>query len=418
MECLSEKNMSSTKKNYSSQSQREYQSRENIDNIEYSNSQNSKNHQNFSNSQANNLSNNTLYHNNVPYISETYNDFSKSESMTNLNYNPQSADKSSQFNQNSNINYRNSFQNSNTKNESCFNQYYSEQKNFQGFLKDFSTNKSSKSSVSKKTNEQIENISKEQMNQVKKNLNSNNIIINNGSNNSSENNSYTINYNSKINGDIIETDRMNLNDQYQINTQYSKHNSNDLAENININNIKNPSFEKEQNIPINKNIMPKNIYIKNKILSHNNNYNCNDNNNQKYSECYEEQKISSMQKYEQLKNKIHDLEQQKQKLEQDINNEKMNDKLIQINNEKKIPFVIGNYSEFKEYENKILNNEEISYDMENSRDILGEFVDKVIERSYNLYKNRYCSTCAKLLSSGQSTKRCPKNHHRLKNNKK
>ena len=251
------------------------------------------------------------------------------------------------------------------------------------------------------------------MNQIKKKLNLAN-ITNNQNNISSENNSYTINYNSKIYSDIIDQNKINENEQYQINMQNIKNNYNDLAENDIINDNKNLTFEIEQNFSINKNNNPNNISNRNKVLNFNN-YN----NNQKYNESSEEKKIISIQKYEQLIKKIEDLQKQKQKLEQDIKNEIEDNKIIKINNEKNIPFNLGKYSEFKEYEKKILNNVEIiPYSMENNRDILGEFVDKVIERSYHVYKNRYCNTCAKLLSNGQSTRRCPKNHHKFKNNQK
>ena len=418
MECLSEKNINSSQKSSLSQYQKENQSQEFINNIYYSNSQNSPNIKNISNSKTNSLSNNTLYQNNIPYTPKTSHDFSKDESIANFKYNQQSGEKSLQLNQNLNSNFKSSLQNSNISDDLCMNQYYSEQKHIQDFLKDFSTNRTTKSSISKKSNEILENKNDEKINQIKKNLNSNDLIINNGNDvscDNNDNNSYSINYNSKINGDIIETDKMNLNEQNIINIQNNKNKSNDLAENLNINETKNPSFAIEQNISINQNNMPKNIYIKNKILNSNN---FNNNNNQKYSECYEEQKITPIQKYEKLKNEIEKLQKEKQILEQDINKEKMENKTMQINKPKKVPLSIGSYYEFKEYEKKIITNEEMPYEMENSKDILGEFVDKVIERSYNLYKNRYCSTCAKLLSNGQSTKRCPKNHHRLKNNQK
>ena len=52
--------------------------------------------------------------------------------------------------------------------------------------------------------------------------------------------------------------------------------------------------------------------------------------------------------------------------------------------------------------------------VETTKDILGNFVDKVLERSLYLYRNRNCHTCSKLLSMGMSTKKCPKCHHLLK----
>ena len=75
------------------------------------------------------------------------------------------------------------------------------------------------------------------------------------------------------------------------------------------------------------------------------------------------------------------------------------------------------YTDYKEYEKKILGNmmdDQLFEGIGTSKDILGEFVDKVLERSLYVYRNRNCHTCAKLLSMGKSTQKCPKCHHLLR----
>ena len=49
-----------------------------------------------------------------------------------------------------------------------------------------------------------------------------------------------------------------------------------------------------------------------------------------------------------------------------------------------------------------------------SHDSFGEYVDKIIKRSYRLYINRKCNVCLDLLSKGKSTKYCYKSHHKFK----
>ena len=79
-------------------------------------------------------------------------------------------------------------------------------------------------------------------------------------------------------------------------------------------------------------------------------------------------------------------------------------------------FASNDYEEYKIYEQKVMDKlakEELYADVGNTRDLLGEFVDRVIERSLYLYKNRHCHSCARLLSKGKSTEGCPKCHHLL-----
>lgn len=78
----------------------------------------------------------------------------------------------------------------------------------------------------------------------------------------------------------------------------------------------------------------------------------------------------------------------------------------------KIPFQ-GNYFEYKKYEKYILDNEEL-LNNGNEEDAFGNYVDNIIKKSYHVYTNRQCSTCAKLLTKGKSCIHCPKYHHTLK----
>jgi hypothetical protein len=80
------------------------------------------------------------------------------------------------------------------------------------------------------------------------------------------------------------------------------------------------------------------------------------------------------------------------------------------------------FDELKVYENEILEKieKENYFPSKNyEKDPLGDFIDRVIDRSLFIYKNRYnylfiirnCHTCSRLLTSGKSTNSCPKNHH-------
>jgi len=78
----------------------------------------------------------------------------------------------------------------------------------------------------------------------------------------------------------------------------------------------------------------------------------------------------------------------------------------------KIPFQ-GNYFEYKKYEKYILDNEELLNNGD-EEDVFGNYVDSIIKKSYHVYTNRQCPTCAKLLTKGKSCIHCPKFHHTLK----
>ena len=122
--------------------------------------------------------------------------------------------------------------------------------------------------------------------------------------------------------------------------------------------------------------------------------------------------------YYEYKNKIDMMEKEKKILESNLAQAKKNFKENKaLKKTKERPFKNYNYSEYKEYEKQILNrmmDEELFGEVGTTKDILGTFVDKVLDRSLYIYRNRNCHTCSKLLSMGMSTKKCPKCHHLLR----
>ena len=122
--------------------------------------------------------------------------------------------------------------------------------------------------------------------------------------------------------------------------------------------------------------------------------------------------------YYEYKNQIDIMEKEKKLLEENLKEAKRNDKMKKLYQKtKNKPFEKYEYSDYKQYEKKILNNmidEDLFDDVGTSKDILGSFVDRVLNRSLYLYKNRNCHTCSKLLSMGMSTQKCPKCHHLLR----
>ena len=112
------------------------------------------------------------------------------------------------------------------------------------------------------------------------------------------------------------------------------------------------------------------------------------------------------------------MEKEKKILESNLAQAKKNFKENKaLKKTKERPFKNYNYSEYKEYEKQILNrmmDEELFGEVGTTKDILGTFVDKVLDRSLYIYRNRNCHTCSKLLSMGMSTKKCPKCHHLLR----
>ena len=58
-----------------------------------------------------------------------------------------------------------------------------------------------------------------------------------------------------------------------------------------------------------------------------------------------------------------------------------------------------------------------SFDIKIEEDSFGKYVDNIINRSYHIYTNRQCPSCANLLSKGKSCIKCPKYHHLIKSGK-
>ena len=123
--------------------------------------------------------------------------------------------------------------------------------------------------------------------------------------------------------------------------------------------------------------------------------------------------------YYDYKNQVDIMEKEKKLLESTLKEAKQSyysNKSLQKTKQKS-PFHDYDSKNYREYEKQILNNmmnEELFGDVGTSKEILGEFVDKVLHRSLYLYKNRNCHTCAVLLSKGMSTQKCPKCHHLLR----
>jgi hypothetical protein len=62
---------------------------------------------------------------------------------------------------------------------------------------------------------------------------------------------------------------------------------------------------------------------------------------------------------------------------------------------------------------KIRQNDLFEYIENTKYDPLGDFVDRVIERSLYIYNNKNCHTCDRLLSSGKSSNYCPKHKTKI-----
>ena len=139
---------------------------------------------------------------------------------------------------------------------------------------------------------------------------------------------------------------------------------------------------------------------------------------QEEAEEFDEELPPEAKEYYEYKNKIDIMEKEKKLLQSNLIEAKKNLKEEQnLKKTKERPFKNNNYSEYRDYEKQLLNKmleEDLLGGVETTKDILGNFVDKVLERSLYLYRNRNCHTCSKLLSMGMSTKKCPKCHHLLR----
>ena len=77
-----------------------------------------------------------------------------------------------------------------------------------------------------------------------------------------------------------------------------------------------------------------------------------------------------------------------------------------------------NYLQSKKIEKEMIDNKDNEDEiLEIKEDIFGKYVDNIIKRSYRVYKNRQCPSCAVLLSKGKSCIKCPKYHHLIKTGK-
>ena len=135
-------------------------------------------------------------------------------------------------------------------------------------------------------------------------------------------------------------------------------------------------------------------------------------------EEFDEELPPEAKEYYEYRNKIDMMEKEKKILESNLAQAKKNFKENKaLKKTKERPFKNYNYSDYKEYEKQILNrmmDEDLFGEVGTTKDILGSFVDKVLDRSLYIYRNRNCHTCSKLLSMGMSTKKCPKCHHLLR----
>ena len=123
--------------------------------------------------------------------------------------------------------------------------------------------------------------------------------------------------------------------------------------------------------------------------------------------------------YYYYKNQVDMMEKEKQLLKSALKDAKQSyhSKKTMEKTKQKSPFKKYDYTNYRDYEKKILSNmmdDQLFGGIGTTKDILGTFVDKVLDRSLYVYRNRNCHTCAKLLSMGKSTQKCPKCHHLLR----
>ena len=119
-------------------------------------------------------------------------------------------------------------------------------------------------------------------------------------------------------------------------------------------------------------------------------------------------------KEEDICNTFHEEKNEIKKEENEIiennrdNRDKINEELKKTEQNNEI-----NYLEYKKYQNNIIENEDDEI-LEIKDDTFGKYVDNIIKRSYRVYKNRQCPSCANLLSKGKSCIKCLKYHHLIK----
>ena len=223
-----------------------------------------------------------------------------------------------------------------------------------------------------------------------------------------------------------DNDKYHYNNEQKNNIYLSEHKS-IHSEKMNLGNeeifnlINKENENKNDNQNENEGSQISNNYIssKNNKNINENEYSNNENNlsekkNIKYLKEVKRPSNSFKQKNKESNNKLNKVRNKENNEVKEIkeNNNINKNKIIE-----KIPFQ-GNYIEYKEYEKYILdNNHDELLNTGNEEDIFGNFVDKIIERSYHVYTNRQCPTCANLLTNGKSCAKCPKYHHLIKSSK-
>ena len=333
----------------------------------------------------------------------------------NYNYNPKSlSNKSSQqyYNNNNNEIIHNnilsiSYPDFNKYNNNDNYQYYSEQKTFNpGLLIDFSTKKSTRSSNSHYENDNEIRVKDE-------------IICKNG-----ERSSLTKMINDYVDNNYFDDNENNIKDNKMTMNSFDspeKNDDNDFIDNDNYNNI-----EFSGNKTLNSEKMNLNKEEINNLLKNNNeNENLNENEEMQLSGNYIISSKNSIIKKEKNKNRntnngTNNAILKEKKITSDDNVDKVVNNMNIIKKNKileEIPFQ-GNYIEYKQYEKYILgNNHDELLNTGNEEDIFGNFVDNIIEKSYHIYTNRQCPSCANLLTNGKSCVKCPKYHHLIKSGK-
>ena len=306
------------------------------------------------------------------------------------------------------------------------NNYYIIDDNNQNNVNNLSSNSycnnKGRSSLVKMVNEYCDNNTNDEDNYLDENIKDNKMTMNsfdssqnekikqnkNKENNNDDNDDNVINYNmNTMREKTMNSEKMNLNQE-----EISKL----------LNNEKKNENEESQ-ISMNYYITSKNK--KQEEYINNNNISNNKNNN----------KISSLKQNENIKikvnnngNKINEknvmkISKQKNKDINENKNEIIKEEKQKNKNKNKIienfPFQ-GSYIDYKQYERYILdNNHEELLNTGDDEDIFGKYIDKIIQRSYHIYTNRQCPSCANLLTNGKSCAKCPKFHHLIKagNNK-
>ena len=405
-------------------------------------------------------------------INQDYNYNPKSSSINSSGKNPEIRG------QNFLYNSQKEFNDYNPHNNNDF-QYYSEQKvfNLSNILFDISTKKSTRSTISKsKLPEKSGNKSEIKINNNDENIenqnNNNNIVINNNERSSLTKmvNEYYEN-NENDNDEKINDNKMTMN-SFDSSQNHFKNNNKKInksekeeenKEEKKVEEYKNISLEEKSLNSEKMNLDNQEIYNllneDNKIENNNNNINSESQSSNYYIESKNKNfKIESQNSKNSTKNnKLSQKKRDEKIIPKKINNKIKKDEnkfsktniqernikksntnskniileknkinkyennnncsMTKMNLNEKIPFQ-GNYIDYKKYEKYILdsNNDEL-LNTGNEEDAFGSYVDSIIEKSFHMYTNRQCPTCAKLLTKGKSCAQCPKYHHLIKSGK-